>query len=73
MIIESITPRGGPTYGTTRVTVRVSDIEELIDAFPDPKCKFGSNSMIVEATYVKCSLAPNSFYDKDKATDMSNK
>jgi hypothetical protein len=41
------------------VTVRVSEIEELVDAFPDPKCKFGANSMIVEATYVKCSVAPN--------------
>ena len=37
-------PRGGPLYGTTRVTVRAAGIEDLVDAFPDPKCRFGHNN-----------------------------
>jgi hypothetical protein len=67
LIIDSITPRGGPTYGATRVTVRAEGIAALVDAYPEPRCKFGSNSKIVEADYIKCSTAPAGFYAKEKA------
>ena len=43
----------------------------MVDAFPNPKCKFGLNTMIVDATYIKCSKKPKGFYaregdDRDK-------
>jgi hypothetical protein len=65
VILESIFPRGGPLYGTTRVTVRSQGLAELVDAFPNPKCKFGMNTMIVDATYVKCSRKPKTFYETE--------
>ena len=65
VMIESIFPRGGPLYGTTRVTVRSQGLTQLVDAFPNPKCKFGTNSMIVDATYIKCSKKPKSFYERE--------
>jgi len=68
--IDSITPRAGPLYGTTRVAVRADQVDQLVDAFPNPKCRFGTNDMIVDATYVKCSKMPSSFYDKDKGSDF---
>jgi len=37
----------------------------LVDAFPNPKCKFGLNTMIVDATYIKCSKKPKGFYDRE--------
>jgi hypothetical protein len=49
LIMDSISPRGGPTYGQTRVTVRADGLAALVDAYPEPRCKFGSNSKIVEA------------------------
>ena len=70
--IDSIFPRGGPVYGTTRVTVRAAGIGELVDAFPDPKCRFGRNDAIVEATYIKCSKAPKTFYQKEKGEVPAN-
>ena len=66
LIINSITPRGGPLYGTTRVTVRSENIAALVDAYPNPKCRFGSNSLIVDATYTKCTKTPGGFYEKEK-------
>ena len=66
LIIDSITPRGGPTYGATRVTVRAEGIAALVEAYPEPRCKFGSNNKIVEADYVKCSTRPSGYYDKEK-------
>jgi hypothetical protein len=66
LIIDGITPRGGPMYGSTRVTIRAEGIAALVDAYPEPRCKFGSNSKIVEADYVKCSTAPATFYAKEK-------
>jgi hypothetical protein len=66
VILDSITPRGGPAYGTTRVTVRASGFGDLVDAYPDPKCKFGTNNLIVEATYVRCTKRPLSFYDRER-------
>ena len=37
----------------------------LVDAYPDPKCKFGSNKRIVDAIYIKCTTMPPTFYAKD--------
>ena len=71
--IESISPRGGPKYGDTRVTVRASGLAELTDAYPEPKCKFGSNQRIVDAIYIKCTTKPPSFYAKDSIRGTENK
>lgn len=58
----SIFPRGGPTYGTTKVMVRAEGLEDLSEVFPEPKCRFGSNQNIVDATYIKCTKKPLTFY-----------
>lgn len=71
MTLDSIVPRGGPLYGTTRVTVRAAGIEDLVDAFPDPKCRFGHNNQIVEADYVKCTKGPIGFYDRERGIDAA--
>ena len=49
--IESITPAHGPVTGDTRVTVRGKNFAKFKDSFPEPKCRFGSNKMIVNAAY----------------------
>jgi hypothetical protein len=72
LTIDSVTPRAGPITGGTRVSVRSDDIAMLVDAFPDPKCRFGTNSMIVDATYVKCSRRPTSFYEAEGRTHGIN-
>ena len=54
--IAAINPRGGPVTGGTRVTVRMAGLSPLVNAFETPKCKFGLNSMIVDATYVTCTM-----------------
>ena len=64
--ISSITPRGGPITGGTRVLVRMSDLAPFVDAYPAPKCKFGKNKMTVLAAYVKCTKAPGGFFEKEK-------
>ena len=69
IMLDSIFPRGGPLYGTTRVTLRAKGLNEVSKAFPDPKCKFGRNQMIVEADYVKCTKKPLHFYDKERGGD----
>lgn len=63
LTIDSITPRAGPITGGTRVTVRSDEIAGLVDAFPDPKCRFGTNSLIVDADYVRCTERPISYYE----------
>lgn len=60
--VESITPRAGPTTGGTRVTVRGPQIENVVDAFPKPKCRFGKVGQEVDATYIACTKAPLNFY-----------
>jgi hypothetical protein len=37
-------------------------MEDLVDIFPDPKCRFGSNGNIVEANWVRCTKKPPTFY-----------
>jgi hypothetical protein len=48
----------GPVTGETRVLVRGGPFHDMQLLYPKPKCKFGSNSMIVSATYVTCTLKP---------------
>lgn len=69
VMLDSIFPRGGPLYGTTRVTVRAKGLNELSKALPDPKCKFGKNQLIVDADYIKCTKKPLHFYDKERGGD----
>ena len=73
LTLNSITPRGGPLYGTTRVTVRAENIGALVDAYPNPKCRFGTNSLIVDAAYIKCTKNPGGFYDKEKGANAAEK
>ena len=56
--IDSIEPEGGPITGETRVLVRGGPFEDMTLIYPRPKCKFGANDRIVDATYVKCHERP---------------
>lgn len=40
-------------------------MEELPDVFPEPKCRFGSNSNIVPGEWIKCSKRPPTFYERE--------
>jgi hypothetical protein len=62
LMIQSLFPRGGPITGGTKVQVRGDGMEDLVDIFPDPKCRFGSNGNIVEANWVRCTKKPPTFY-----------
>lgn len=65
LIIQSLFPRGGPVGGDTRVEVRGDGLEDLVDVFPDPKCRFGHNNNIVAGNWVKCSKKPPTFYERE--------
>ena len=56
--VESIEPEGGPISGNTRVLVRGGPFTDLVGLFPHPKCKFGRNDLVVDATYVLCTTSP---------------
>jgi len=56
--VDSIEPEGGPTTGQTRVLVRGGPFKDLGALFPHPKCKFGRNDLVVDATYVLCTSSP---------------
>ena len=56
--LSSIEPEGGPTDGDTRVLVRGGPFHNMLPVYPNPKCRFGSNSRIVDATYVMCTQSP---------------
>ena len=64
--LNSIFPRGGPLYGQTKVTVRAEGLEDYVEVYPDPKCKFGGNDKIVDANYIKCTRKPLTFYEAEK-------
>ena len=63
--IDSIEPTGGPTTGETRVLIRGGPFEDMDLLYPKPKCKFGSNDRVVEATYVKCTQRPSAMEEKE--------
>ena len=65
LAIDSIEPEAGPITGETRVLVRGGPFEDMTLLYPRPKCKFGANDRIVEATYVKCHTKPLSMEDKE--------
>ena len=73
MKLESIFPRGGPLYGTTKVTVRADGIEDLAEVYPEPKCRFGRFDYVVEATYIRCTKKPRTFYEsiRDEVRDYT--
>lgn len=57
--IAGIEPIGGPASGETRVTVRFKKFDRsIIDDYDRPKCRFGSNHKIVNATYIECTPSP---------------
>ena len=73
LAIDSIEPEAGPMTGETRVLVRGGPFEDMTLLYPRPKCKFGANDRIVEATYVKCHEKPLTMEDlegksKDKVS-----
>jgi hypothetical protein len=41
-------------------------------AYEKPKCKFGTNDKVVDATYVKCSVTPGSFFSSETKADKSS-
>jgi hypothetical protein len=65
--IKSISPSHGPQTGDTRVTVRGGPFTIYKDTYPNPKCRFGSDSMIVSASYITCLPS------KPKAQDREGK
>lgn len=66
LLIQSLYPRGGPITGMTKVQVRGEGMEDLVDIFPDPKCRFGSNNNIVDANWIGCSKRPPTFYESQR-------
>jgi hypothetical protein len=52
--IQSIYPAHGPVTGDTRVIVRGGPFGGYKDTYPEPKCRFGSDEMVVAAAYVTC-------------------
>jgi hypothetical protein len=58
----SLNPRAGPLSGGTEVTVRMSDLSPFVEAYPAPKCKFGKNNKIRDASYIKCSEGVPNYY-----------
>ena len=40
-------------------------MEDLPDIFPDPKCRFGGNANVVDGNWIKCSIRPPTFYEKE--------
>jgi hypothetical protein len=37
-------------------------MEDLVDIFPDPKCRFGTNSAVTDANWIRCAKKPLTFY-----------
>lgn len=65
LAIDSIEPEAGPITGETRVLIHGGPFEDMTLLYPKPKCKFGANDRIVDATYVKCHTKPLSMEDKE--------
>lgn len=63
--MDSIEPEAGPTTGQTRVLVRGGPFKDLAQLFPKPKCKFGRNDLVVEATYVMCMTSPTAIEEHE--------
>jgi hypothetical protein len=51
--------------GDTRVTVRGGPFAGYQTLYPEPKCRFGSDEMVVAATYIKCPDTARKVYEKE--------
>lgn len=66
VVIQGIEPNSGPVSGETRVIVRLKDFDKnLIESYPRPKCRFGTQKDTVNATYVSCSPKPRAVSEKE--------
>ena len=68
--IYGLEPNAGPLSGNTRVLVRGGPFTGMESSYPNPKCKFGRDDLIVEATYVKCTNEPTKLSDNHEATTL---
>jgi hypothetical protein len=66
--IYGLEPNAGPLSGNTRVLVRGGPFTGMETSFPNPKCKFGRDDLIVEATYVKCTIEPTKLANNEANT-----
>ncbi len=66
--INGIEPNAGPLSGNTRVLVRGGPFQGMEATYASPKCKFGRDDLIVEATYVKCSPNAKKISDEEAQT-----
>jgi len=55
LTIRNIHPAHGPVTGNTKVTVRADKIARYEKKYPQPKCRFGSNSTVVNADWITCT------------------
>lgn len=70
--VESITPSHGPISGDTRVTVRGTGFAEYAASFPEPKCRFGSDQLIVGAAYVSCPRKAPKPYERERRSQRTD-
>ena len=71
--IESISPAHGPVTGDTRVTVRGGPFDSYAASYPEPKCRFGSDQMIVAGAYVACPQKARKVYEREaKRTERTH-
>ena len=71
--MTGIEPNSGPVYGETRVTVRFKKFDRnLINEYDRPKCRFGSNLRIVNATYIACAPKPREIGAKEPTKAEKN-
>lgn len=53
--ITSLEPAHGPVTGDTKVIVRGGPFARYALVYPEPKCRFGNNTQIVQASYISCT------------------
>lgn len=65
LTITSLSPSHGPVTGDTRVVVRGGPFARWALVYPEPKCRFGNNTMIVTAAYISCSPKARGWAEKE--------
>jgi hypothetical protein len=66
VVIQGIEPNSGPDNGQTKVLVRLKEFDKsLVEIYPHPKCRFGSNQNTVNATFLECSSHPRKIGEKE--------
>jgi len=63
-----IEPNSGPLSGHTRILVRGSQLSGMEAKYPNPKCKFGRDDKVVDASYVKCTPEPMKVWEMEAPT-----